>query len=92
MKPNHDYLKGIDTMVKREIIGTNVPRLRTVPKAFEELKRIDPDTAMTMRALRRMVDSGEIPTISINSKKLINMDLLYQHFSCYDDSDVFCAS
>ena len=82
-------------MIQREIIkprSNKVPRLRTLPQAFEELKREDPDTAMTMRALRHMVETGEIPTISIYSKKLVNMDLLYEHISCYNSTDAFCAS
>ena len=59
-----------------------MPRLRTLPKAIEEIKKADPDTAMTMRALRRMVNTGEIPTVAVNSKKLINLDLLFKHISC----------
>ena len=60
------------------------PRLRTLPQAIAEIKSIDPETALTLRALRRMVDTGEIPTVSIASKKLINMDLLFAHLSCYN--------
>ena len=47
---------------------TRIPRLRTLPQAMEEIKKADPDTAMTMRALRRMVNTGELPTIHIESK------------------------
>ena len=61
---------------------TRIPRLRTLPQAMEEIKKADPDTAMTMRALRRMVNTGEIPTVAVNSKKLINLDLLFKHISC----------
>ena len=52
---------------------TNIPRLRTLPKALEEIQQADPDTALTMRALRRMVNTGELPTVAINSKRLINI-------------------
>lgn len=64
------------------------PRMRTLPKAYAEIKQIDPDTAITMRALRRMVKNGEIPTVNINSKKLINLDLLFDKLSCYNDSTI----
>ena len=64
---------------------TNIPRLRTLPQAMEELKKADPDTALTMRALRRMVNTGELPTVAINSKRLINMALLFDHISCYNE-------
>lgn len=69
----------------------SVPRLRTIPQAFEEIKRQDPDTAFTLRALRRMANNGEIPTVQIESKRLVNVDLLLEHLSCYND-DVFCVS
>lgn len=70
---------------------TSVPRLRTIPQAFEEIKRQDPDTAFTLRALRRMANNGEIPTVQIESKRLVNVDLLLEHLSCYNDG-VFCVS
>jgi len=66
-------------------------RMRTIPKAFEEIKALDPNTDSTLRALRRMVKNGEIPTVQIASKKLINLDLLLDVLSCYNDSAT-CAS
>ena len=56
--------------------------MRTIPKAYEEIKKIDPDTSFSMRALRRMVNNGEIPTIKVASKNLINLDLLLEILSC----------
>ena len=69
------------------------PRLRTVPQAMSELKHIDPDTAITLRALRRMVKQGEIPTINIASKHLIDMNYLMDklRIQCYNENTV-CAS
>ena len=66
-------------------------RMRTIPKAFEEIKALDPNTDLTLRALRRMVKNGEIPTVQIASKKLINLDLLLNILSCYNESAT-CAS
>ena len=62
--------------------------MRTLPKAYAEIKALDPDTAFTMRALRRMVNQGELPTVQINSKKLINLDLLLEKLSCYTESAI----
>ena len=59
-----------------------IPRMRTVPKADEELKQLDPNTCFTLRALRRMVKNNEIPTVSVANKKLINFDLLLEKLSC----------
>ena len=61
-------------------------RMRTIPKAFEEIKQVDPDTDLTLRALRRMVSNGEIPVVRISNKVLINLDLLLDKLSCYNDN------
>ena len=65
-------------------------RMRTIPKAFEEIKQVDPDTDLTLRALRRMLSNGEIPVVRISNKVLINLDLLLDKLSCYND-DATCA-
>lgn len=65
-----------------------LPRMRTIPKAYEEIKKLDPDTSLSMRGLRRLVSSGIIPTVKISNKTLINMDLLKQRLSCYNDTAV----
>lgn len=66
------------------------PRIRTIPNAYKEIKKIDPDTDFSMRALRKMVNSGEIPTVKISNKVLINLDLLIEKLSCYNNNDT-CA-
>ena len=53
------------------------PRMRTAPEAIAELKRNDPDTALTLTAIRRMMNNGTLPYITVNSKRLINLDTLY---------------
>lgn len=65
-------------------------RMRTIPKAFEAVKQADPHTDLTLRALRRMVNNGEIPVVRISNKVLINLDLLLDKLSCYND-DATCA-
>ena len=61
-------------------------RMRSIPKAYEEIKKIDPDTCFSMRALRRLVGSGEIPTVKISNRVLINLDLLLDKLACYNES------
>lgn len=56
--------------------NNTIPRMRTAKKAIEELKIIDPNTAFTERALRRMITNGEIPTFDIGNRKLVNFDTL----------------
>ena len=57
-------------------IITNTPRIRTLPKAFEEIKKLDSNTSFTMAALRNMCRNGEVPTFKIGNKTLLNFDLL----------------
>lgn len=52
------------------------PRMRGIKQAITELKQTDPNTALTERALRRLVLSKEVPSVRIGAKYLINMDLL----------------
>lgn len=72
------------------IDNKKLPRMRTIPKAFEEIKKIDPDTCFSMRSLRKLVNSGEIPTVKISNKILLNLDLLLDKLSCYNN-DTTCA-
>ena len=56
----------------------NVPIMRTLPEAFAELKKADPNTSYTLRALRSAVKKGEIPSIKVGNKNLINLHNLYK--------------
>lgn len=59
----------------------SIPRMRTVPEAFRELKAADPNTAYTLRALRADVNSGKIPFVQVGNggtKRLINLDKLFE--------------
>lgn len=58
-----------------------IPRMRTLPETVAELKRLDSETAITLTALRRMVNTGELPYTAIQSKRLINFDLLLDKLS-----------
>ena len=60
----------------------NPPRIRTLPKAFEEIKKLDSNTSFTMAALRNMCRNGEVPTFRIGNKTLINFDLLLDTLAC----------
>jgi len=60
--------------------------MRTIPKAYEEVKRADPNTSLTLRALRRMVNNGEVPFVMVGTKRLVDLDLLFDVLSGYNDS------
>lgn len=51
-------------------------RMRTIEQAAAEIKKTDPDTAITKYAIRQLVISHEIPSITRGNKYLINLDAL----------------
>lgn len=59
----------------------SVPRMRTVPAAYRALKEADPHTAITLCALRAMVNRGDIPAVAVGSKRLVNLDLIFERLA-----------
>lgn len=53
-----------------------MPRMRTIEQAASELKATDPCTALTKNALRQLVLSGTVPSVTIGNKRLICMEQL----------------
>ena len=49
-------------------------RMRTLDAAIAQLKKDDPDTALTKHALRQMVLAGRVPHEKSGVKYLINYD------------------
>lgn len=54
-------------------------KLRTIDNAIIELKRIDPDTALTGWALRQLVKEGKIPALMVGSKQLISVEAVERY-------------
>ncbi len=65
---------------------SGLPRMRTIPQAFKEIKAIDPNTSITMSALRRLVKEGLVDTVQVANKRLLNLDLLFDRLACYNGS------
>lgn len=57
-----------------------MPRMRLIKDAFEQLKNDDPDTDITLYALRTIAKSGLVPTVRLGRKVLINYDSLLEYF------------
>ena len=51
-------------------------RVRTIEQLYADVKRLDPDTALTKTALRRLVLSGDIPSRRAGQKYLVTMEAL----------------
>ncbi len=56
-------------------------RMRTIQEAAAELKKNDPNTAVTPYAIRQMVLNNDIPHIKAGKKRLINMDTLEKYLN-----------
>lgn len=53
--------------------------MRTAQQSMEQLKQDDPNTAMTLYAIKGMMKTGILPVIRIGSKTLINYDDLLNY-------------
>ena len=51
-------------------------RVRTITQLYDEIKRIDPDSALTPTALRRLVITGKIPSAKAGKKYLVTVEAL----------------
>lgn len=54
-----------------------LPKIRTIAEAIEEIKRIDPETAITTRFIKEGIANGKIPIIKVGNKVLVNMESIY---------------
>lgn len=57
-----------------------LPRMRTLPQAVKEMKEKDPQTCITLNALRQWVKSGEVPSRKIGKNYLVNLDELERFY------------
>lgn len=52
------------------------PRMRTIKGAVAFLKEQDPGSEITEYYIRRLVKTGEIPSLPVGCKRLIDVDQL----------------
>lgn len=58
-----------------------MPRMRTAEKALAEIKRVDPDTEVTLHYIRAMIRAEAVPVAVCGRKKLVNLDALMELLS-----------
>lgn len=51
-------------------------RMRGIEQAYKELKAADPETELTLTGFRRLVTTGQIQSVKVGAKYLINLDVL----------------
>lgn len=55
------------------------PRMRTIEQAAAEIKALDPETAISKTALRRLVLTGVISCVKVGNKRLVNLDSVFSY-------------
>lgn len=58
-----------------------IPRMRTAEKALNDIKAVDPNTAITLRRIREIIASGEINVFQAGKKKLFDLDALIEYIT-----------
>lgn len=60
-------------------------KIRTIQGAFQEIKAADPDSAITLCAVRRAVTEGDIPARRVGSGKgwkyFVDLEEVMQYFA-----------
>ena len=51
-------------------------KMRSIPKAVEEIRAKDPATCISVCVLRRWVKEGKVPRVKTGKNFLVNMDAL----------------
>lgn len=53
-------------------------RIRTIDKAFEEIRQADPNTCLTKHRIRQLVLNGDIPSQKAGNRYLFDLDRLIE--------------
>ena len=56
-----------------------IPRMRTIQEAAQELRQLDPNTAMSPYHIRRLCLDGVLPTVKAGKKILLNLNTLIEY-------------
>lgn len=62
-------------------------KVRTIRQAVAEIRKADPETAVTEYAIRQLVKSGQIPAVMSGNKALVNLDDIVKVFGGRSDGD-----
>ena len=60
---------------------TDTIKMRTMETAYQAIKEMDPDTAITRWAIRQAVSGGYIPSRRVGNKYIFNLETLLDYFN-----------
>lgn len=55
------------------------PRMRTAEGALAVIKEGDPGSAVTLRFIRGLINTGAVPYVPVGRKKLVDVDRLMDY-------------
>lgn len=58
----------------------NVPKMRLIREVYDELHKVDPNSAITMYALRQLIKTRKIPSVNVGRKILVNYYDVVKYF------------
>ena len=64
-----------------------IPRMRTAAQVLAEIKKVDPDTCVTLSYIKRVIREEKIPVLCAGKKKLVNLDDFIEFMSIGDADD-----
>lgn len=56
-------------------------KMRTIDQAAAYIQQSDPETAITKTALRRLVTTGQLPSVRVGVKYLVSLEALDAYLS-----------
>lgn len=59
-----------------------LPRMRTAERVLEEIKKVDPDTEVTLHYIRGIIRAEAVPVVACGRKKLVNVDAVMDLLAC----------
>ncbi len=57
------------------------PKLRTIRKALAEIKKGDPETSLSEKALRRLISDGKIPCVEVGQRQLVDVNTIKKYLA-----------
>ena len=65
----------------------NTKRIRTIESAYQEIIRIDANTAISRNCIRQLIINGVIPSRKIGKKYVFNLDALIDYLASTEYSN-----
>lgn len=58
-----------------------LPKMRTAEGVVAALRAEDPDTAVSVHMVRRLVNSGAVPFVASGTRKLVSVDAVCEYLA-----------